>query len=130
MQRHSGSDQPKHTGAVLGFAMAARLRGWEVEVLPKVANPLLFPDAMIVNGLGQRTYVEVELGSQKTAKWKNYREYQRRVALCAKTKRGRQTLVKECKALGLPGIATDLLHLARNRDASSQLWIQRWDEKG
>jgi hypothetical protein len=128
--RHSGDDQFAHTASVVAFALSARLRGWRTSVLPQTEHRLLMPDVMITNELGQSTYVEVERGTRKYEKWRNYLKYQKRVALCAKTARGRATLVKECKSVGVPGVATDLSYLATTRAPSSQLWIQRWDEQG
>lgn len=127
---HSGDSQPKHTGAVLAFAMTARLRGWQVQVLPQTTHAYFFPDLVIQKGDEKPLYVEVELGTRKREKWLNYRKYCGFVSICSKTEYSRATLVRECKALGLAGQATDLQYLARTRAADSPLWLQSWDEKG
>lgn len=128
--RHSGDDQLRHTAAVIAFALSARLRGWKTTVLPRTEYRWLMPDLLIKDAAGQGVYVEVELGSRKAEKWRNYLKYKQRVAVCAKTAKGRETLVQECKSIGLSGVATDLTYLARMREPSSQLWIQYWNNKG
>lgn len=126
LRRHSGDDQPRHTGSALLFAFAARMRGWKTAMLPVSEHENLFPDLMIENQTGQRYYVEVELGDRKYAKWKNYKKYHGQVAVCARSERSRATLIRECKSIGLDGVATDLLYLARTHDPQSPLWQQTW----
>lgn len=129
LRRHNGYEQPRHTGSALLFAFAARTRGWQTTMLPATKHPNFFPD-LLIEKQGQRHYVEVELGDRKHAKWENYKKYQGRAAVCARTERSRATLARECQSVGLGGVATDLLYLARTHDLQSPLWLQAWNEKG
>ncbi len=124
---HSGSDQPKHTAAVLSVAYHARLRGWQTQVVPDSDDPNVYPDLLIEKD-GVRHYVEVELRHGKLKKWRNVQAFQGHVALCAKTCQSRTTLAGECQKLNIPVIATDLLSLAqthKNPDPGP-LWLQSW----
>jgi hypothetical protein len=66
---HQGRRQKNHMAALLFSAMHARLRGFEVEMLPEVSRPAA-PDLKLKRG-GQVWYVEVELGNPKDNKWRN-----------------------------------------------------------
>jgi hypothetical protein len=123
--RHSGDRQLQHTGAVMTFSLGARLRGWNVTLLPETNIPFFFPDLLIEKN-GERMYVEVELGSRKKEKWQLYKRTQGFAALCAKTSASRDTLVCECNDEKLGGMATDLHYLVKNRDPQSPLWIDKW----
>jgi hypothetical protein len=123
--RHSGDRQPRHTGSVITFSLGARVRGWDVTVLPETKTPFFFPDLLIEKN-GERIYVEVELGSRKKEKWQLYKRTQGFAALCSKTSASRASLIRECDAEKLGGMATDLHYLVKNRDPQSPLWIDTW----
>jgi hypothetical protein len=124
---HSADNQPRHTGAVLIFAHHARLRGWKVQVLPSVESLVLFPDALVEKN-GQRIYVEVEIGSRKSQKWRNMQKALGHVALCAKTAATRRSLIAEGRAVGAHGLATDLetLYLDKEAGRLENLWSEEW----
>jgi hypothetical protein len=126
---HSGSDQPKHTAAVLSMAYQARLRGWQTQVVPGTSHPAVFPD-LVLQRDDECMYVEVELRHGKLNKWRNLHELQGYVALCAKTEESCTTLVGECRQLGIPVIATDLLSLAQTLKEPERgpLWLQSWNK--
>jgi len=83
-----------HTTAVLAFVYHARLRGWNVEVLPEMGRIRAIPDALIEKD-DERIFVEVELGNGKRQKWYNQRELQGYVAFCTNTPGRRRCLEKE-----------------------------------
>jgi hypothetical protein len=124
---HSADNQPRHTGALLIFAHHARLRDWTVQVLPSVESPVLFPDALVEKN-GQRIYVEVEIGSRKSQKWRNMQRVFGYVALCAKTSATRRSLIDEGRAVGAHGLATDLetLYLDKEAGRLENLWSEEW----
>lgn len=126
LRLHSGDSQPRHTGAVLAFAFGARLRGWKVEVLPRVSFPKFYPDLRVSKG-EERHYVEVELGTRKEAKWQLAQRAQGYVALCARSPESREALIEECADEQIYGWATDLRTLYETRDIpNSPLWVQKW----
>jgi hypothetical protein len=124
LRLHGGERQKEHAGAVVIFAYHARKRGWLVEVLPEVEGAAE-PDVLIANDEGS-IYVEVELGRQKRPKWRNMSMLQGCVALCGLGPEGRDALVREVKALGIPGRATDLQTLIKGFD-EGQLWVEDWE---
>ena len=124
---HSADSQPKHTGAVLTFAYHARLRGWNIVILPDVDSQIFFPDVFVEDEF-QQMYVEVELGSRKGRKWSNMQKEQGFVALCAKTPASRSSLIAECKNVKAVGFATDLVTLYQESKGSEAgpLWAEEW----
>ena len=124
---HSGGIQTRHTAAVLSMAYQARLRGWVTQVVPSINHPSVFPDLVIEKG-DERLFVEVELRHAKLNKWRNKHAFQGFVALCAKTAKSRESLVRECQQLGIPVLATDLLSLAQTHTLADPgpLWLQNW----
>jgi len=78
----------------------------------------------------------VERGDGSRRKWKNLAGLNGgQVALCAADGEGRARLVRDCKAEGLGGVATDLEGLIFEDGAprdlveitpSEPLWIERW----
>jgi len=127
---HEGDRFPAHTVAVLIFALHARLRGWQVEVMPE-ANGKTPPDVLVAKD-GQRLFVEVERGErEKAAKWRNIAQLNDgRVALCAMTPDHRALLVGDCKKRRLPGVATDLEGLISvswaEISTDTPLWLEEW----
>ena len=131
LRLHQGLEQPKHTLAVLYFALLARVRGWTTEIVPDVAGKTA-PDVLVVKG-DQRLYVEVELGSRgdekQTAKWKHLADLQGRVAICAPNVSVRERLVKDCQLAKIGGLATDLATLVAKKYHEAQnepLWFKEW----
>jgi len=123
---HSGSKQPRHTGAVLAFAHNARMRGWQVQVVPDTGVINFFPDARVEKD-GKAILVEVELGVRKEPKWTLMGARQGYVALCAKTPESRASRIQECRSVGVGGMATDLHTLIKSRsETDSPLWVETW----
>lgn len=131
---HQGESQEAHTVAILAFALHARLRGWNVSILPEVAGKA-DPDVAVEKD-GERWYVEVERGDGSRRKWKNLAGLNSgRVALCAADPAGRDRLVRDCKAERLNGVATDLRTLIFDGDSprnlvdispAEPLWLENW----
>ena len=126
---HEGERFKEHTLAVLYFALHARVRGWEVTVMPEVEGPN--PDVMITGG--KKTYlVEVELGKKdRPAKWKKLAEIQGGVAICGLDSENRKRLVGDCKLAKFKGKATDLRTLQDqgeiyNLSQDTPLWVDSW----
>ena len=130
LRLHSGGIQTRHTAAVLSMAYQARMRGWETHVVPSINHPSVFPDLVIEKG-DERLFVEVELRHAKLNKWRNKHAFQGFVALCAKTAKSRKSLVRECRNLNIPVMATDLLSLARvhQKVDPGPLWLQKWKKE-
>lgn len=123
LRLHGGNRQRGHAAATVVFAYQARRRGWQVEVMPEVEPPAE-PDVLIANDSGAM-YVEVELGEEKYPKWRNMFDLQHHVALCALTVEGRAKLVKEVQDLSIPGRATDIHTLIKEKD-EGRLWVDVW----
>ncbi len=134
MRLHQGESQEAHTVAILAFALHARLRGWNVTVLPEVAGKA-DPDVLVERD-GERWYVEVERGDGSRRKWRNLAQVNGgRVALCAANEEGRERLIRDCKAERLGGVATDLHTLVFEGDSprslvdispAEPLWVESW----
>ena len=126
-RKHNGKSQEAHTLAMLCFAFHARLRGWDVTLIPEVKNTKARPDALVKTD-DEEYYVEVELGDNKEKKWKNLVELQGFVVICASTQKKRDSLIKECKDYSDRGIATDLSTLiaAQKNNAPGPLFLQSW----
>lgn len=131
---HQGENQEAHTVMILAFTLHARLRGWNVSILPEVAGKA-DPDVVLEKD-GERWYVEVERGDGSRRKWKNLAGLNSgRVALCAADPAGRDRLVRDCKAERLNGVATDLRTLIFDGDSprnlvdispAEPLWLEEW----
>ncbi len=105
--RHEGLRFPEHTAAVLLFAVHARRRGYQVDVVPETEGAYA-PDVRLLRD-GEQTDVEVELGTkERPAKWRNMAAAQGFAALCAAAPEARKRLVADCKAAGIRGKAADL----------------------
>jgi len=133
-ERHNAEVHRQHAFAVLLFAFQARRRGWQVQVCPKVENPLVEPDVLVEKD-GERVYVEVEVlrnprkrrdGADNTwvRKWYNQYHFQGRVAVCTLTPKRMQGIVRYLKPRWR-GMATELTTLAKN--PYSDLWLERWE---
>jgi hypothetical protein len=122
---HQADLQQAHAGAVLAFAMNARMHGWMVELVPQVASNAE-PDVKLTRG-EEVEYVEVELGNEKDRKWRNMADLQGYVALCAANPGARQRLGAEARLAKLRGKATDILSLrAIEEEPETSIWIERW----
>ncbi len=122
---HQGETQKSHTMAVLAFAYHSRLRGWRAEVIPPVEQGEARPDVRVERG-EESIFVEVELGEDKPAKWRNLATLQDFVALCAPSPEKRARLVSECKLDGLGGRATDIETLIQASSEPGPLWVETW----
>ncbi len=120
---HDGLNLERHTAAVLTFAYHARLRGWQVEVVPDVGLANYKPDVSLNRG-DKHIEVEVELGENKPRKWQQSVDYQGFVALCAPTKKRRKHLIMECRSNRFRGIATDLESIIRDPEQERTLWAE------
>jgi hypothetical protein len=134
---HQGADFHQHTLAVLIFAMHARLRSYQVGVLPDLAGVQTNaePDVAVTHNLPDESletiYVEVELSNKELdQKWSNLAELQGRVALCARNAQRRDRLIGDCKLKDLHGVATDLETLIACKvpeiDLDTPLWVEEW----
>ena len=128
---HQGLAQPRHTLAVLYFALLARVRGWATEIVPDVDGSAA-PDMRVAKD-ELNLYVEVELGSRgdqkQTAKWKHLADLQGRVAICAPNVTVRERQVKDCQLAKIGGVATDLATLVARKyhEAENEpLWFKEW----
>lgn len=117
-----GKREPAHTLAVQAFGYQARKRGWQAGVMPMIHAKRFVPDVILVRG-DDRIFVEVELGYDNQAKWKNMAAYQGFVALCARTPAHRETLIMECDIVDVPIQVTDLTTLFLEGDKA--LWRSR-----
>jgi hypothetical protein len=138
LEGHQAEREKTHTLGILAFTMHARLRGWDVEVLPEVDGPSQ-PDVAVKHG-DERYLVEVEGSTKpKDKKWKNLAEVhpQGKVAICAFDPDARKRLVGDCKLAGISGTATDLKTLIfgekgsspispKNINAEMKLWYEQF----
>lgn len=127
MRLHGGERQQKHAAQVCLFAHYARKRGWTTQVCPEVTPPA-DPDVLIEKGR-ERIYVEVEAGSgtpeRRMKKWRNMRNLQGFVAICAPSEAVRKSMVREARANSKRGKATDFIWL-RNEALEKGLWAYTW----
>jgi len=128
IRMHEGERFPQHTLGVLAFALHARVRGWQAQVLPEVQGHAA-PDVRIEKG-EESFYVEVEMGDRrKDDKWRTLAAMQGRVALCAATIAQRQQLATDCRRMKLSGLATDLQSLVQQRlpiEKPEVFWEETW----
>ena len=124
---HQGEAQAEHAGLLLAFDLRARRRGWTTQVLPEVSPPIegFAPDVWIERD-SARLYVEVEgkYHHANAAKWQAARRAQGFAAIVARTPQARATLVEDCRASGVAGIATDFHRLYYQPTAA--LWAEAW----
>lgn len=122
---HHGAVHIDHTVALLAFSYQARLRGWDVELVPSVKHSKE-PDALITKG-DERFYVEVERGHAKWEKWRGQEDLQGFAAICATSPAQRKKLMRECQEIDVPGYATDLENLIRRTKRQNfNLWMNQW----
>ncbi len=127
---HEGERSRDHTFGLLAFSMHARLRGWQVQLIPEVAGEWQ-PDLHIQrqeSGL----YVEVEMSEKENrAKWQHLAGLQGKVALCAATRKQQAALTSDCKLLNLAGMATSIENLVADRitdiKPETPLWEETWE---
>ncbi|RCK72778.1 MAG: hypothetical protein ANABAC_1312 [Anaerolineae bacterium] len=129
LRLHDGENQPKHTSQVLFTAYQARLRGFDVKVMPfEKSNGMTWyqPDLTIANIQDRLFYpVEVETHSRnKPEKWKGKRE----VNVVLPNPQIRQAVVQRLKNLKSHGRATDLQTLARQTKLGvlDYFWLEIW----
>jgi hypothetical protein len=124
IEGHQAEREKAHTLGILAFTMHARLRGWDVEVLPEI-DGLSKPDVAVKNG-DERYLVEIEGSAKpKDKKWKNLAEAhpQGKVAICTLAPEIRKQLVGDCKLAGISGVATDLKTLVFGEKGSAPMSI-------
>ena len=127
VRQHAGLRYPQHTVGLLAFCYHARLRDWQVTLLPQV-NANVEPDARVTKG-SQSCYVEFEVRPHgKLEKWQKSDAFQGSVAIATFTPSLRAGLVQECRDVRVPGQATDLQTLAQaaRRQAPGPLWLEAW----
>ena len=128
MRLHGGERQQKHAAMVCLFTAYARRRGWRTEVCPEVEPPA-DPDVLIEKD-DERIYVEVEAGSgtveRRMRKWRNQRNLQGFVAICAPNEKTRRELVQEARGNTKRGMATDLIWLRGKPREDNALWAETW----
>jgi hypothetical protein len=128
-RRHNGRAQKEHTIAMLCFAFHARLRGWDVKLVPEMEGTDARPD-MLVQHDDMKYYVEVEFGhnKEKKQKWSNQAELQGLVVFCTATPDQRKNLAHHISEKGYQGIGTDLgsLIAAQVKGDPGPLFLQSW----
>jgi hypothetical protein len=129
MRLHGGERQQKHAAQVCLFAHYARKYGWKTHVCPEVKPPA-DPDILIEKG-DENIYVEVEAGSgspkRRMKKWRNQRNLQGFVAICAPTEATRKMLVREARSNSKKGMATDFMWIRNHKDELELgLWAYTW----
>jgi hypothetical protein len=126
---HNGKSQEKHTMVTLCFAFHARLRGWDVKLVPEMEGTDARPD-MLIQHDDMKYYVEVELGhnKEKKQKWSNQAELQGQVVFCTATPDQRLNLAHHISEKGYRGIGTDLgsLIAAQRSGDPGPLFLQSW----
>jgi len=126
--KHRGEELGTHTAGLLAFCFHARLRDWQVALLPEV-DPTIEPDACLTKNDLPPLYVEFEVAPHdKLEKWKKSYQLQGMVALCTFTPALCKQMVKECRQARASVIATDLYtlgKLARNTSIGA-LWQMYW----
>jgi len=126
--KHRGEDLTSHTAGLLTFCFHARLRDWQVMLLPEV-DPTIEPDARLTKSNFQPLYVEFETAPHdKLEKWKKSYQFQRMVALCTFTPTLCKQMVRECRQARASVVATDLHTLGKLARHSSvgMLWQTSW----
>jgi hypothetical protein len=134
---HQGEQFVQHTMGILIFAMHARLRGYQVEVMPELTGieTRAVPDVCVSRKSpepgDELVYVEVELSNKELdPKWRNLAQLQGSVALCARNILSRSRLVGDCKLKNLHGVATDLETLISWKvpdiNTETPLWAEEW----
>lgn len=132
LRLHEGEKQEEHVLSILLFATSARLRGWDVKVLPEVEGNAR-PD-VVIHRDGERVYVEVETGTrlhEDNAKWRmNAALNGGKVALVARNVEERRVLVADCQHVADHGMATDVETMIGNKfvdvSAADPLWAEVW----
>jgi hypothetical protein len=126
---HNGKSQEKHTLATLCLAFHARLRGWDVKLVPEMEGTDARPD-MLVQHDDLKYYVEFEFGhnKEKKQKWSNQAELQGQVVFCTATPDQRKNLARHISEEGYRGIGTDLgsLIAAQVKGDPGPLFLQSW----
>jgi len=126
--KHRGEELVSHTVGLLTFCFHARLRDWQVTLLPEV-NPTIEPDARLTKGDFSPLYVEFETAPRdKLEKWKKSYQLQGVVALCTFTPGLCRQMVKECHQARASVIATDLYTLGKlaRYNFVGTLWQMSW----
>lgn len=129
LRLHDGENQPKHTAQVLFTAYQARLRGFDVKVMPfeiPDGKSGYQPDLTIAYRQEGLFYpVEVETHSRnKPEKWQG--KWEANVVL--PNPRVRQVVVQRLKNWGIHGKAADLQTLARQakKGVLDYFWLELW----
>ena len=128
IERHSGLRYPRHTVGLLAFAMHARLRDWQVELLPEV-NRYVKPDARVWRAGEPPVYVEFECRIRvRGYKWQKLARARKRVALATFNPNVRAGLVEEAKKVAPQGLAVDLVTLTSQGKGHGlgPLWVESW----
>jgi hypothetical protein len=130
IKAYKGESKKVHVFGILAFTLHARLRGWDVEILP--TNEGLYKPDLAVKNSHERYLVEVEgSDSPKDKKWKNLAPAspEGKAAICAFDPQDRKKLVSDCKLAGIGGVATDLRTLIFGEKGSSAISILAINEE-
>lgn len=128
IMKHRGEELASHTAGLLTFCFHARLRDWQVILLPEV-NSTIEPDACLTKANLPPLYVEFETAPHdKLEKWKKSYQFQGMVALCTFTPQLCRQIMNECCRARASVIATDLCTLGKLARSSSVglLWQTSW----
>jgi hypothetical protein len=125
-----GNGSEKHTASILWFTYQARRRGWQVDVMPDLGDPLIAPDLRVTKK-NQTVLVEVEMQPHRNwEKWRSigrFTKNQRAIlGICAITSSIRYSLVREASWMAIGGMATDLQTISKGRN-NSLLWLESWN---
>ena len=125
LRLHGGENHKRHAAEAATFAYQARRRGFLVEVMPDVNGPAE-PDVAISKGGERPVCVEVETEGNREVRWRHQVDLQGFVAACGVTESQQERMVAGLKGLGLPGRATNLEALMRDREGARSLWLEEW----
>ncbi len=124
-----GRSLSQHTAAICAFLHHARLRGYDTEACPPIADDTpAAPDAVVIRD-GFPIYVEVQRHGgeayRKAQKWRNQARLQGFVAICGVTSEWALRLARQAQEQGIGrGLVTDLRTLSGRGPAA--LWTHRW----
>lgn len=129
LNRLGGGMGSEYVFGAAAFGMHARLRGWDVKMLPDANNQIL-ADVQVEKD-GEKLFVNLGMdGALTGARLSSLVELQERAAFCTGTAVQRGRLVAACKADKIHGMAVDIETLApvpiRAIGSETPLWAETW----